>query len=455
MRRRKSRTSPLKILTTTADDECVVLLMSARLRDSGDEVLPTEHWRTRDGPVEDIRVFCFGLPTDPAHSARPFRPPAGSTEECPVSFDLSLTEEQDAVRDLAGKLALEVLDPAAGEAEKARAIPEPVLRTLTSTGLVAPIDPEYGGGGLPDELSRLIAVEAFAYGDAAIATSLWWTGSVAVLIGTCGTQAQRARYLPRFLYDPLARPGLALYEGYGRAPSEFATTIDAEDGGWRVRGRKTLVPLPTDGMPLLVIGVESGAGGIRAVLLDPRDARLAPSPRLLGLDAAPTADAEFDLLVDEDAVLGGSGADHLLLSRQLAVVRLGIAAAALGSARRAVDYAASYARERMAFGRSISSFQGVAFLVADAHLKVQAAWMELRTILDTLATAGGPGTERDVSRAVAYATTAASEVTRDCVQVLGGHGFLTDHPVERWYRRTAGLAAIDSDPTCQPFTPAL
>ncbi|WP_329410603.1 acyl-CoA dehydrogenase family protein [Nocardia vinacea] len=377
-----------------------------------------------------------------------------------MTFDLSLTDEQTAIQELVSSLALEVLDPAAHDAEKAQAIPESLLRTLHATGLVAPVDTEYGGGGVPDDLSRLLVAEGLAYGDAATAVSLLWSGSAAVLIGVCGTEAQRTTYLPAFASNPQHRAGLALYEGYGRTPSEYQTTIVREGDGYRVRGQKVAVQLPSDGAPLIVVGVAPDAQALRAAIVEPgaytgQELRLRPSGTQLGLDTVPTISTDMDVLVPEAAILGGSDADHRLLATHTSIVRLCAAAAAVGCARRAVEYAANYATERIAFERPIASFQGIAFLIADAHIKIEASWLQIRQTLTTVADPATANPERAVSHAVSYACTTASEVTRDCVQVLGGHGFLTDHPVERWYRATASLAALDLDPTCHAFAPAL
>ena len=123
------------------------------------------------------------------------------------------------------------------------------------------------------------------------------------------------------------------------------------------------------------------------------------------------------------------------------------------SARRAVDYASNYATERVAFGRPIAAFQGVSFLMAEALTRIAAVRLDL---LDAAAQIDcGTVAEDAVTWAVNYATAAATQATRDAVQVLGGHGFITDHPVELWYRAAAALAALDFDPACSSFDPAL
>lgn len=371
-----------------------------------------------------------------------------------MTFDLTVSEEQAAVRELVKSLATDVLSGAAREAEAERSVPPELWRTLLATGLTAPVAAEYGGGGVPDDLSQLIAVDGFGYGDAAIAASAFFSGNAAPLIGRCGTAEQRARLLPDFVTDPGLRAAVALYEGFGRAPSEYATTIAPGGGGWRVRGHKTGVPLVAGRGRMIVVGTDPSAGGrLRAAVIpaglgEPDGLAVTPSHSHLGLDAAPLSTVSVDLVLGVDDLLGGAGADEATLARAVSMARLTVAAIAVGCAHRACEYASRYATERVAFGRPIAAFQGVSFLMADAYMKVEAARLAVWRAATELV-------ERAVSHAIAYATSIASEVTRDCVQVLGGHGFLADHPVERWYRATAGLTALDYDPTCLAFAPAL
>jgi alkylation response protein AidB-like acyl-CoA dehydrogenase len=176
---------------------------------------------------------------------------------------------------------------------------------------------------------------------------------------------------------------------------------------------------------------------------------------LIGLAAAPTANLKIDVVLPAHRLLGGANCDPELLARAIAHVRLTTAFIALGCAQRAIEYASHYATERIAFGRPIAQFQGTAFLMADAHIQINAARLESLEIASRLATAGVAKLERSVSMALSYACATATRATRDAVQVLGGHGFITDHPVERWYRAAAGLSTLDFDVTCSAFSPLL
>jgi alkylation response protein AidB-like acyl-CoA dehydrogenase len=170
--------------------------------------------------------------------------------------------------------------------------------------------------------------------------------------------------------------------------------------------------------------------------------------------------ANFDLTLPADAALGGGSLDPVALAVSVERIRLILAAVAVGVAQRAIDYASEYARERVAFGRPIAGFQGVSFLLAEKQMRVEAARLavaEAASLIDGAAAGAdalGP-LRRAVRETVNYAADAAAMTTRDAVQVLGGHGFLSDHPVELWYRSAAALAALDFDPLCSAFAPAV
>jgi alkylation response protein AidB-like acyl-CoA dehydrogenase len=372
--------------------------------------------------------------------------------------DFNLTEEQLSVQELARSVGIAVLSPVAKEAEVAKGIADAGWSQMLETGLVAPVAVEYGGGGIPDPLTHLLAAEGLAYGDAAIAASAIWSGNAALLIGLCGTPEQCARYLPAFS-DPSRRASVAHYEGYGRAPSEYQTTIEHDGSdGWHITGRKVAVPFAGQADPLVVIGIDRQAGNrLRAaVITDGVSTETVTSVEpYIGLDATPLATVSFDKTVGAEQILGPIDGDATVLPRAISRIRLLTAAVALGCAQRAREYASDYATERVAFGKAISSFQGVAFLMADAQMQIDAARLQLWKAALDLDDADNGTLERDVSLGVNYSTSIAASVTRDAVQVLGGHGFIADHPVERWYRATAGLSTLDCDPTCSAFVPAL
>lgn len=371
-------------------------------------------------------------------------------------LDLTPADEHLAVAEVARTMGLELLSPAARDAEAAGAVPDAVWKSLLDSGLTVAVPEERGGDGAPDTLTQMIAIENLAYGDPGIALAAAWSGAAAYLLGRHGSAGQDG-LLSTLLSDPGARGSVALYEGFGRSPSELATTVSAgEDGTVRVQGRKAGVPFAAIATDFLVVG--RAADGKLSVVAVPRDTPgvvIEPGSGHLALGAADARSVSFDVSVPAANLVGGSGADMQALAGSISRVRLIAAAAQIGTAQRAVDYASAYAVDRIAFGRPISSFQGISFPLAEAQMRISELRLELGEVASLLD--GEPFTDHTaaVTRLVNYAGEVGAETTRTAVQTLGGHGFIVDHPVELWYRSAAALAALDFDPNQSAFQPAL
>ena len=373
-------------------------------------------------------------------------------------FDLDVSDETAAVVALCHSLAADLLGPAAKAGEQTASLPDAVRLALFETGLTVPVGEAFGGGGRPSCLTQFAAVEALAYGDPGLTLAAVWSGLGASLIGTVGTEAQKERLLPRFATDPNARSVVALYEGHGRSPSESTTTITSNrSGSWVVRGTKLAVANAATADRMIVVGVDPVDRILRAAMVKPDAAGVTVGvpERHIALDAAQLSTVSFDTTVDADALLGGPEADPTALLLAVSQARLLVAAAELGTSQRAVDYASKYASERVAFGKPISAFQGVSFMLADASIRIAAAKVDALAVASQIDSGDVDDLERQTTNCVNFCGVVATQATRDGIQVLGGHGFITDHPVELWYRSAAALAAIDFDPLCSAFEPAL
>ncbi|MBS42471.1 MAG: hypothetical protein CMH83_04745 [Nocardioides sp.] len=364
-------------------------------------------------------------------------------------------EELTEVGDLARSIGAELLAPAARDAERAGAVPDDVWRKLFETGLAVPVPEEHGGGGVPDPMTMLTVVENLAHGDPAIALAAYWNGAGALLLAEHGSTEQH-QHLAALATQPERRTAVALHEGFGRGAAELATTVQVDGDHLRLVGTKRAVPFASDAELVLVVATDPDAGALRVVVVPAGAAgvTVVPDSGRLALDAVRAADVDFDVELPASALLGGAEApaDVEVLVQRL---RLWAAAAALGTAQRAIEYAAEYATGRIAFGQPIGAFQGVSFPLAEASMRIEAARLEL--VGAVLALDERPATEHDdlVSLAASYAYGVGTQSTRDAVQTLGGHGFIKDHPVELWYRSAAAMAALDTDPARAPFSARL
>jgi alkylation response protein AidB-like acyl-CoA dehydrogenase len=358
-------------------------------------------------------------------------------------FDLTPTEDQQLLVDVATELADEVFRPAAAAADEACAAPDAVLASGLEVGLPTLGVPE-SLGGVAEERSAVAGVlvaEALARGDLGLAVASLAPGSVATALGLWGTQEQQQTYLPAFTDGrgsvtaalALAEPTV-LFDALSPATTARRTADGLVLDGVKsavARGAEAelfVVGAVLDGRPVLVL-VESSTPGIEVVADPGMGARAAGLTRLV---LSGVTVPEANLLGEAD---GSSYTECVRLSR------LAWCALTVGTAQAVLDYVTPYVREREAFGEPIAHRQSVAFMVADMTIELQA----MRLL--TYKAAGRAAAGRDIAREVALArrlcTDKGMRIGLDGVQLLGGHGFVKEHPVERWYRDLRAVGVME------------
>ncbi|MCH1866814.1 acyl-CoA dehydrogenase family protein [Nocardioides sp. CFH 31398] len=367
------------------------------------------------------------------------RVPAASR---PGVFDLTPTEDEQMLVDVVAELATDVLRPAAQDADEACEAPAEVLQAGHELGLPTLGVPE-SLGGISEERSATagaLVAEALARGDLGLAVASLAPGAVATAISLWGTDAQQQTYLPAFTGDDVPAAALALTE-----PTVLfdvlspATTARAEGAEYVLDGTKALVPLAStaelfvvgadlDGSPALFL-VESGTEGV-GIEADPA----------MGVRAAGLGRLHLDgVRIPAENLLGA--ADGTTYAECVRLSRLAWCALGVGVGQAVLDYVTPYVKERKAFGEPVAHRQSVAFMVATMATELQA--MRLLTYKAASRAAQG----RDFAREVALARKACAEhgmrIGLDGVQLLGGHGFVKDHPVERWYRDLRALGVME------------
>jgi alkylation response protein AidB-like acyl-CoA dehydrogenase len=356
-------------------------------------------------------------------------------------FDLTPTEDEQMLVDVVSEFAAEVVRPAAADADDACAAPEDLLRSSLEIGLPILGVPEKLGG-ISEERSAMagtLVAEALAKGDLGIAVAALAPGAVATALSLWGTDAQQQTYLPAFTGDDVPAAALALAE-----PTVLfdvltpATTARKEGDGYVLDGVKSVVPrgaeaelfvvgAALDGKPVLFL-VESSAEGLQ-IEADPSMGARAASLTRLTLSG---------VSVPADAVLGSTDGSTYVECVRLS--RLAWCALAVGTGQAVLDYVTPYVKEREAFGEPIAHRQSVAFMVANIAIELQA--MRLLTYRAAARAAQGKDFSREVALARKACTDRGMQIGLDGVQLLGGHGFVKEHPVERWYRdlRAIGIA---------------
>jgi acyl-CoA dehydrogenase len=348
--------------------------------------------------------------------------------------DLKPTEEQQAIIEAIRDFAKSEVRPANRECEEAGQVAERIEKQLLEMGVSAPVPEEFGGQGSFDTMSSVLIAEELSWGDPGVAFSVLGSGLPATIIDMVGTDQQRKDLLPKFVDG--ARGFVALAER--DAGADF-TLLETKSDGGALTGLKYGV-LNADVAPVrLVVAGEAGALGIWIV---PEAAEISSQKEdKLGLRSARTFKVWLDGV--EGRLLGGDNPGLGKVKRALLRAKLLNAGVALGLARAALEYATTYAQERTAFGRPIGAFQGISFKIADRAMDLETA----RLLVWNAAWA--VDNEREdmhqlVMSACGHAVAAAVANADDGVQILGGHGYMRDHPEELWYRDAMTLATFDS-----------
>lgn len=348
---------------------------------------------------------------------------------------LALTEEL-CDRELAGK----------ADAYEARAeFPREVIRTLGRSGLLGlPYPEEVGGAGQPYEV-YLQVLETLAGRWLAIAEAVSVHTLACYPVYAHGSERQR-KSLPDMLGGELLG-AYCLSEPQGGSDAAALTTKAVREGEeWVVTGAKAWITHGRDADFYNIFCRTGGPGprGISCLIADAGTPGLQPqkAERVMGLrSSAPSPIVLDGCRLPADRLVGAEGSGFAIAMEALDAGRLGIAACAVGLAQAALDYAVAYAKEREQFGRPIAEFQGLGFLLADMATQVSAARALLLSAA-RLKDAGRPFST-EAAKAKLFATDAAMRVTTDAVQVLGGAGYVSDHPAERWFREAKVLQIVE------------
>jgi alkylation response protein AidB-like acyl-CoA dehydrogenase len=356
------------------------------------------------------------------------------------------TEEASALIDLTCEIADAELAPRADDFEARGEFPREVVRTLGRAGLLGlPYPEEYGGGAQPYEI-YLQVLEELARRWIVVAEAVSVHTLACYPTATFGSDTQRKRFLPDMLGGELLG-GYCLSEPAGGSDAAAMTTKGVRDGDdYVVTGTKAWITHAgvADFYNVFCRTGGSGASGISCLLADAATPGIKPlaRERTMGMRASPVAQIAFDgARIGADRLLGEENGGFRIAMSALDGGRLGIGACAVGLAQAALDYAVGYAKEREQFGRPIMQFQGVGFMLADMATQVSAA-RALVLAAARLRDAGRPfGAE--AAKAKLFATDMAMRVTTDAVQVLGGYGYVADHPVERYMREAKVLQIVE------------
>ena len=354
-------------------------------------------------------------------------------------MDYLLTEEQKMLRDLCRQIAAEKIAPVAAEYDKSEEFPRDIIKLIADSDLFAVFVPvEYGGtggGGLDlclgtEELSRACGGIAVCYAASALGT---------FPIVLFGSDEQKKKYLPDLAKGKtIAAFGITEPEA-GSDASAIRTTAVKKGDHYILNGTKHFITNGGEAGVYTIIAMTDrtrGARGASAFIVE----KGAPGftfgkkEEKMGIRASMTNELIFtDCKVPKENLIAREGMGFIVTMKTFDMSRPGVAAQALGIAQGALELAVKYAKERKQFGKSISSFQGIQWMLADMATKVEAS----RAIIYATARmvdSGNTNVAKESAMAKLFASDTAMQVTTDAVQILGGYGYMRDYPAEKFMR---------------------
>jgi alkylation response protein AidB-like acyl-CoA dehydrogenase len=356
-------------------------------------------------------------------------------------FDLTPTDEQRMMREAIGDFALEQLRPAALEADAECAAPKDLLEQANELGVTMLGVPGELEGAFEERsaVTSALVAEQLARGDMGLAVSILAPAAVGTAIGLWGDADQQSTYLPEFAGESPPAAALALIEPRPLFdPASLETRARKSGAGYVLDGQKSLVPRAADA-ELFVIAAELEGSGPALFIVEVGTTGLTiEAEPAMGVRAAGTGRLRLDgVKLDAGALLADG--DPATFAACVRLARLGWCALAVGTSQAVLDYVIPYVNERIAFGEPISHRQAVAFDVANVAIELDG--MRLATYRAAGRADQGLDNSREVALARRLATRYGMKIGSDGVQLLGGHGYTKEHPVERWYRdlRAAGL----------------
>ena len=357
------------------------------------------------------------------------------------SFDP--TEEQQMLIDAVNKFAVNDLRAAAREAEEGGELHKKLISKGWELGLLQASIPEsYGGFGERSAVTGVLALEEMAFGDLAGTLAVLTPSLFATPILIAGSQEQKQEYLPKVIAGEWSPYTAALIEyAFDFDPNALRTMATASGDHFILNGEKAFVPFAKDAEVILVYADLDGT--TQGFIIPTNTAGLTISgerEKLMSLNALPLYRVALDSVkVPASNRLGGaSGHDFELI---LASMRVATASAALGVANAAFEYSKNYAKEREVFGVKVAQKQAIAFMLAEMRTEIEAirllTW-EAAWKLDQ----GHADAFTESYLACTGAVDMAMMVTDRAVQILGGHGYIREHPVEMWMRNGRGFATF-------------
>jgi len=354
-------------------------------------------------------------------------------------MDFELSEEQKMIQEMARDFTENEIKPKAPELDKTERHPVEIVQKMAELNLMGIAIPDVYGGGGADIVSYAVALEEISRGCASVGVIMSVNNSlVCDPIYTFGTEEQKKKYLtPLASGKKLGCFGLTEPEAGSDAAAQKTTAVLQGDE-WVINGKKNFI---TNGnvadycILLAMTDRSKGSKGISSFIVDCKAPGFSVGvvEKKLGIKASGTAELIFeDYRMSKENLLGQVGQGFYVAMNTLDGGRIGIASQALGIARAALEAATNYSKTRVQFGKPISQFQAIQWMIADMATELDAA--RLLTLRAAFLKDHKMRYEKEAAMAKLYASEAASRITTKAIQIHGGYGYIQEYNVERHFR---------------------
>jgi alkylation response protein AidB-like acyl-CoA dehydrogenase len=358
-------------------------------------------------------------------------------------LDFSISKEQKLVKDEFSKLVKELVFDQAHEIDETGDIPAELIQQIWEMGAsISSVPENYGGFGAKDSpVETALILEELAYGDMAVAVAATLPSLFIQALLLSGDQSQKDKYLPILCSESYPACTVALNEPHFQFDAaRMRTSAVKKDNLYLLSGKKCFVPMAENAEHFLVAAALEGRNQLFIVPKGALGMTIGEQEKNIGLNGLKMYEIELDnCQIDESQRLGGNdGSDYETFLQR---TRIGLSAIATGIGRASYEFVRKYAKDRSQFGEPIAHRQAVAFMIAEMAYEVDA--MRLMTWKAASKFEAGKPAGRESYLAKLYAGDKSMKICDYGVQVMGGHGYIREYPVERYYRNSRGISILE------------
>lgn len=359
-------------------------------------------------------------------------------------FDLTLTDEQALMRDTVRKFVATHMRPHFRKADEAGRPPDGFYDKTAELGFNAVQLPEaLGGMDAPrSPVSNVLLIEDLAQGDMSLAIGALSSLSFINAVLDHGSEQQQKALLPAFASEKFVAATIAVMEPAVRFdPNKLKTRAEKSADGYVLRGEKNMVPLADSAEVMLVIADLAGEGPSAFIVKKGTAGLRIEREDFMGLRPLSMCRVTLDGVKVGAADKLGNDGKRFDYERLIDLARIGLGALTVGTGQAVLDYVKVYCNDRIAFGEPITNRQSVAFMIADIAIELDA--LRLLTYRAAARAEQGLPFHREAFLVRVQAAEKGMKIGTDGVQLLGGHGFIREHPVELWYRNLRAVAVLE------------